>query len=48
MRIMDEILETECSAEKHDALMTMKANWAESHAPPRRLTNCIAGLLNTS
>jgi raffinose/stachyose/melibiose transport system substrate-binding protein len=29
MRLMDEILETECGAEKHDALMTMKANWAE-------------------
>ena len=29
MRLMDEILETTCGAEKHDALMTMKANWAE-------------------
>jgi hypothetical protein len=29
MRLMDEILETACGAEKHDALMTMKANWAE-------------------
>ena len=29
MRLMDEILETECGAEKHDALMTMKASWAE-------------------
>ncbi len=29
MRLMDEILETQCGAEKHDALMTMKANWAD-------------------
>jgi raffinose/stachyose/melibiose transport system substrate-binding protein len=29
MRLMDEILEVQCGPEKHDALMTMKANWAE-------------------
>lgn len=29
MRLMDELLETECGVEKHDALMNMKANWAE-------------------
>jgi raffinose/stachyose/melibiose transport system substrate-binding protein len=28
MRLMDVILETECGGEKHDALMTMQANWA--------------------
>ena len=29
MRLLDEILEVECGPEKHDALMAMKANWAE-------------------
>ncbi len=29
MRLMDEILEVQCGPEKHDALMAMKANWAE-------------------
>jgi raffinose/stachyose/melibiose transport system substrate-binding protein len=29
MRLMDEILEIQCGPEKHDALMTMKVNWAE-------------------
>ena len=29
MRLMDEILETECGADKHDALMTMKTSWAD-------------------
>jgi raffinose/stachyose/melibiose transport system substrate-binding protein len=29
MRLMDVILETECGAEKHDALMAMKADWAK-------------------
>jgi raffinose/stachyose/melibiose transport system substrate-binding protein len=29
MRLIDEILETQCGAEKHDALMTMKASWAD-------------------
>jgi raffinose/stachyose/melibiose transport system substrate-binding protein len=27
MRLMDEILETECGADKHDALMDMKVSW---------------------
>jgi raffinose/stachyose/melibiose transport system substrate-binding protein len=29
MRLMDEILETQCGPEKHDALMTMKTSWAD-------------------
>jgi raffinose/stachyose/melibiose transport system substrate-binding protein len=29
MRIMDEILETACGADKHDALMDMKVSWAD-------------------
>ena len=29
MRLMDELLETACGPEKHDALMNMKTNWAE-------------------
>jgi raffinose/stachyose/melibiose transport system substrate-binding protein len=29
MRLFDEILETQCGSEKRDALMAMKANWAE-------------------
>jgi raffinose/stachyose/melibiose transport system substrate-binding protein len=29
MRIMDEILETECGASKHDDLMNMKVSWAD-------------------
>jgi raffinose/stachyose/melibiose transport system substrate-binding protein len=29
MRLMDEILETECGAAQHDALMNMKVNWAD-------------------
>jgi raffinose/stachyose/melibiose transport system substrate-binding protein len=29
MRLMDELLETECGSEKHDALTSMKANWAD-------------------
>ena len=29
MRLMDEILEIQCGAEKHDALMAMKASWAD-------------------
>ena len=29
MRLMDEILETECGVEKHDALMSMKVSWAD-------------------
>jgi raffinose/stachyose/melibiose transport system substrate-binding protein len=28
MRLMDVILETECGAQKHDALMTLQANWS--------------------
>jgi raffinose/stachyose/melibiose transport system substrate-binding protein len=29
MRLMDEILETECGAEKHDGLTSMKLSWAD-------------------
>lgn len=29
MRLMDELLETKCGAEKHDALMKMSADWAK-------------------
>ena len=29
MRLMDEILEVQCGPEKHDALMAMKASWAD-------------------
>jgi raffinose/stachyose/melibiose transport system substrate-binding protein len=29
MRLMDEILETECGAAQHDALMNMKVSWAD-------------------
>ncbi len=29
MRLMDELLETKCGPEKHDALMKMKVSWAE-------------------
>ncbi|MET3598308.1 ABC transporter substrate-binding protein [Martelella mangrovi] len=30
MRLMDNLLETECGAETHDALMAMELNWAET------------------
>ena len=29
MRLMDEILETQCGVDKHDALMNMKVSWAD-------------------
>nr|WP_246731762.1 extracellular solute-binding protein [Methylocapsa sp. S129] len=38
MRLLDEILETQCGAEKHDALMTMQASWASEPCATKSFT----------
>ncbi len=43
MRLMDEILEIACGAEKHDALMSMKVNWAEKSYATKALRSSTTG-----